>query len=114
MVCVATVTICILDSNKRIQILTLDFEYSSTIQLDDDPYRVQISNTTIGVSCNQATLFYDLVSKALKYKHNIYGTFNINYIDSIFCALNYEEKKIYFFDLDGNFLEERAFKKNSF
>jgi len=96
--------------NKRIQILTLDFEYVSTIQLDGNrPYRVEISNTTIGVSCDQATLFYDLVSKALKYKHNIAGTYAINYVDSTFCALNVDQNKMFFFDSDGNFLEEKAF-----
>ena len=36
-------------NNKRIQIITLDLDYSSTIQLDSiPPCRVQISNTTIG------------------------------------------------------------------
>ena len=44
--------------NKRIQILTLDFEYVNTSQLDGDyPYTIQISNTTIGVSCHHATFF---------------------------------------------------------
>ena len=96
--------------NRRIQILTLDFEYENTIPLDGNtPYRVEISNTTIGVSCDQATLFYDLVSKGLKYKHNIAGTKVINYIDSTFCALNVAQKKMFFFDSDGNFLEEKAF-----
>ena len=52
--------------NKRIQILTLDFEYSSTIQLDDYPRRVQTSETTIGVSgSNGITFFYDLKTRAL-------------------------------------------------
>ena len=96
--------------NKRIQILTLDFEYVSTIQLDGNrPYRVEISNTTIGVSCDKATLFYYLVSKGLKYKHNIAGTKTINYVDSIFCALNVEQNKMFFFDSYGNFLKEKAF-----
>ena len=90
-------------------ILTLDFEYVNTIQLDDRPYRVQISNTTIGVSCDNATVFYDLVSKELKYKHDIAGTYTISYIDSIFCALNIDQKKIFFFDSKGSFLEEKPF-----
>ena len=98
-------------NNRRIQILTLDFEYSNTIQIDGHPFRIQISNTTIGLSCEKATLFYDLVSKALKYKHNIAETFSINYIDSTFCALNCRKNKLYFFDSDGNFLEEMAFPK---
>ena len=96
--------------NNRIQILNLDFGYVNTIRLDGNkPIRVQISNTTIGVSCQQATLFYDLVSKALKYKHNFAETWNINYIDSTFYALNVQQKKMYFFDSNGNFLEEKAF-----
>ena len=95
--------------NKRIQILTLDFGYVYTIRLNDCPRRVQISNTTIGVSCDHATLFYDLVSKALKYNHNSGETWNINYIDSTFCSLNVTQKKFYFFDSNGNFLEEKAF-----
>ena len=97
-------------NNKRIQILTLDFAYVSTIQLALYPYRVQTSNTTLGVSCGQATLFYDLTTRALKYNYN-HGTGNINYINSIFCALNDQQKKFYFFDSDGNFFEERAFPK---
>ena len=96
--------------NKRIQILTLDFEYVKTIQLDGFlPRRVQISNTTIGVSCDQATLFYDLGSIALKHEHYTACTYTIDYIDSIFYALNVRQKKMYFFDSDGNFLEEKAF-----
>ena len=96
--------------NERIQILTLDFEYVSTIQTDNhSPCRVQTSETTIGVSCHEATLFYDLNTRALKYKHNILRTYNINYIDSIFCAINVWENKFYFFDSDGNFVEEKSF-----
>ena len=94
------------ERNERIQILTLDFDYVSTIQLDDQIWRVQISNTTIGVSCVEATLFHDLVSKALKYRHNIGKAFTINYIDSTFRAFNWVRKKMYFFDSDGNFLED--------
>ena len=95
--------------NKRIQILTLDFEYSSTIQLDgNSPIRIQTSETTIAVSCNFTTLFYDLKTRGLKYKYN-YGTLNLNYIASIFCALNFSLKKFYFFDSDGTFVEEKAF-----
>ena len=97
--------------NKRIQIFSLDFEYVNTIHMDGglNPYTVQISNTTIGVSCKLATLFYDITSRELKFKHNATGTYNINYIDSTFCALNILLKKMYFFDSDGNYLEEKAF-----
>ena len=59
MVCVLREIICDY-YNERIQILTLDLEYSSTIQLDGlPPYRVQTSETTVGVSCDTATFFYD-------------------------------------------------------
>ena len=52
--------------NKRIQILTLDLEYSNTIQLDGLPIRVQTSETTIGVSFyGGATFFFDLKTRAL-------------------------------------------------
>ena len=95
--------------NNRIQILTLDFDYVSTIEIDGCPRRVQISNTTICVICERVIFFYDLVSKALKCKHNTAKTLNINYFDSIFCALNVLEKKFYFFDSDGHFLEEKGF-----
>ena len=58
-------------SNRRIQILTLDFECVSTIKLDDpNPFRVQISETTIGVASNEATFCFDLKSRTLKYNHN--------------------------------------------
>ena len=60
--------------SMRIQILTHDFEYVNTIRLDDLPIKVQISNTTIGISCNRAILFYDIDSKELKYKHSIVKT----------------------------------------
>ena len=97
-------------SNSRIQILTLDFDYVSTIKLYGIlPHRVQISNTTIGVACDKATFFYDLDSKELKYKHDIARTYTINFIDSAFCALNVQLKKLYFFDSDGSFLEEKTF-----
>ena len=94
--------------NKRIQIFSLDFEYVNTIQLNGlKPYRTELSNTTIVVSCNG--VFYDFVSKDLKFKYNIAGTNNINYFYSTFYALNVKQEKIYFFDSDGNFLEEKAF-----
>ena len=94
-------------SNKRIQIFSLDFEYVNTIQTERNnfPRRIEISQTTICVSCIEETLFYDLKTLAVKYKCN-YGTYNINYIDSIFYASNYQQNKFYFFDSDGNFIEE--------
>ena len=83
------------NNNRRTQILTLDFGYVNNIKSDgNSPIRFQISNTTIGVACYEATLLYYLVSKALNYKHNIAETWNINYIDSIFCTLNVLLKKI--------------------
>jgi len=97
--------------NKRILLLTLDLEYSNSIQLDGCPFDVQTSETTIGVSCARQTVFFDLETRALKFKHNNYATRNINYIDSIFYGSNYQiisEKKFYFFDSDGNFKEEMA------
>ena len=82
------------ERNDRIQILTLDFEYSNTIKLDDlNLYRVQTSETTIGVSCTGGiTLFYDLETRALKFQHDDYGTCNINYINSIFYGANLVEE----------------------
>ena len=45
--------------DKRIQILTRDFEYLNTIQLDGlYPLRVQTSETTISVSCNFGVIFF--------------------------------------------------------
>ena len=99
-------------NNKRIQILTLDFEYVNTIQLDGNhPFRVQTSETTICVSCSTSVLFFDLKTRALKHKSN-FGIFNTNYIDSIFYASNFLKKKCYFYDSDGNFIEEMPFNEN--
>ena len=80
--------------NDRIQILTLDLEYSNTIQLDGlYPLRVQTSETKIGVSGGGGeTFFFDIKTRALKFKHNNYGTWNLNYIGSTFIGSNYEEK----------------------
>ena len=91
---------------KRIQVLTLDFDYISTIRIDfDSPYKIQISKTTIGVSCNNRILFFDLKSRTLKFEHQ-YGTCNLNYIDSTFYVSNILDKKFYFFDSNGKFIEE--------
>ena len=99
------------NQNKRIQILTLDFDYVNTIQLNGhSPYFVQTSKTAIGVSCETATFFYGLKTRALK--HNNYGTWNINYINSIFYGSNYSQKKFCFFDSNGNFIEEMAMNEN--
>ena len=98
--------------NERIQILSLDFDYVSTIQLDGNPRRVQTSETIIGVSCDQATFFYDLKTRALKFQYNDYGTLNINYIDSVFYGSHFQQKKFYFFNSDGNFIEEMAMNDN--
>ena len=104
--------ICI-NGTSKILIVTLDFEYVNTIQLCGDlPYRVQTSETTIGVSCANVTLFYDLKTRAIKYEYNNYATSNINYIDSMFCASDYSKKKFYFFDSDGKFIEEMAMNEN--
>ena len=82
--------------NKRIQILTLDFEHSNTIHLDGNrPLIVQTSETTIGVPCGGgAIFFFDLKTRALKFKHNNYGTYNINHINSIFYGSNYSQISI--------------------
>ena len=100
--------------NMRIQILTSDFEYSNSIQRDDlCPLRVLTSETTIGVSSNGgATLFFDLETRALKYKHNNYATYKINYIVSTFYGSNHSAKIFYLFDSDGNFIEEMAMNEN--
>ena len=100
--------------NKRIQILTHDFCYVNTIQLDGlYPLRVRTSETTIGVSVSGgATFFFDLKTRALKHKHNNYVTYNISYINSIFYGLNYYEKKFYLFDSDGEYIEEMAMNEN--
>jgi hypothetical protein len=90
---------------KRIQVLTLDFEFISTINSNGKPRRIQISSTRIAVSCNQATYFYDLHTETLKSQFDD-GTYNINYIDSIIYASNYSEKKFYLFDSDGKLKEE--------
>ena len=53
--------------NKRIQILTLDFEYTSSIQLEGFyPFRVLVSKSTIGVCCYEGIFFYDLKTTTLK------------------------------------------------
>ncbi len=97
--------------NQRIQIFTHDLEYSNTIQLDDRPFRIQISETTIGISCFQATLFYDLKTKTLRKKYNFVVNM-INYIDSIFYTSNLQDKKFYFFDSEGNLIEQMLISEN--
>lgn len=98
--------------NKRIEIQTLDFDYVSTIRLDDWPYTIQTSETTIAVSCSFAILFYDMKTRNFKYKYK-YSTYlnNImNYIDSIFCSSNFGT--LIFFDSDGNFIEKMMINKD--
>ncbi len=92
--------------NKRIEILTLDSDFVSNIQLNDWPYTIQTSETTIGVSCIAAILFYDMRTRNLKYEYKYYTHAHdiMNYIDSIFCSSNFG--KLIFFDSDGNFFEE--------
>ena len=98
-------------SNRRIQILSLDLEYVNTIQLDGNtPIRIQTSETTIGVSCDEAILFYNLKTRALKYKYG-YNRYNLDFIDSTFYASKSENKKFYF-DSDGNFVEEITINEN--
>ena len=53
-----------------------------------------------------------LKTRASKFEHDKYGTSCINYIDSIFYGLNYNENKFYFFDSDGNFIEEMSMNEN--
>ena len=101
-------------NNKRIQILSLDFEYVNTIQLDGlYPYIVHTSETTIGLSCRDGpTFFFDLKTRALKLKHDNYGTWNLNYIDSTFYGSNYSTKKFYLFDSYENFIEEMVMNES--
>ena len=72
----------------RIQIFTLDLNYVDTIMLESySPCRIQISESTIGVYCFDAILFYDLKTRALKHEYN-FSSYEMNYIDSIFCFWN--------------------------
>ena len=98
--------------NQRFQILTLDFDYVSTIITDyhHNPIRIQISETTISLSSNEAIFFYDLKSRTLKSKY-YFGRMELNYIDSTFYGSNYIQKKFYLFDSDGNFIEEIAWNE---
>ena len=95
--------------NERIQILNLDFQFASTIQMDIRPKRVQTSETTIGVFNDDKAYFYNLKTRALKYKYDYYQHI-INYIDSIFCASSFG--RLFFFDSDGNFIEEMVVNEN--
>ena len=50
-------------------------------------------------------------TRALKYKYG-YNRYNLDYIDSTFYASKSENKKFYFFDSDGNFVEEITINEN--
>ena len=95
-------------SNRRIQILKLDFEYHDTIQLNCFPLSIEVSNTTIGICGFEGGIyFYDRRTKAFKkqYPNNIIG--RISFIGSNFYVLSYKpSKKVYVFDAEGNLLEE--------
>ena len=91
--------------NKRVQILTLDMIYESTIDLEDCPDIIQISEKTIGVCCYKETFFFDLKTRTMNYK--FCSNCNLNYIDSIFYVLDFSniQTKIYFHDTTGKFIE---------
>ena len=102
--------------NHRIQILTLDFDYVNTINIDyGRPNKIQISKTTIGVSMQTGILFFDLKSRTLKSRtfETYYETCNLNYIDSTFyvSTINMLDEKFHFFDSNGKFIEDMEINK---
>ena len=92
-------------NNKRIQILTLDFNYVDTIQLDFHPKSIALSRTTIGIYCyKNGIYFYDLKTKILKKRYqNIPG--RISLIDSHFFVVT---KKLLIFDEEGELIDEAS------
>lgn len=93
--------------NRRIQIFTLDLNYEDTIFFERyHPRGIQISDSTIGVSCEEAILFYDLKTRALKHEYT-FSSYEMSYIDSIFFAFGMKNPaKIYSFDSNGTLIEE--------
>jgi hypothetical protein len=75
------------NGNQRIQILSLDLEYVDTLKLTFQPLSIKISDSTVCISGDAGTYFYDLKTKELKYKYlEVYG--RVNKIDSIFFVTN--------------------------
>ena len=74
--------------NRRIQVLKTNkfLEFIDSIDLNDIPYTIKISNGVIGLCCNGGTYFYDLESKNIKIELNSFdGTMNL--INSIFVVI---------------------------
>ncbi len=78
------------------------------IQLTVSPRSVQTSETTIGVSCSDTIVFYEMKTRTLKYKYHTYLPI-MNNFDSIFCGPSFG--KLVFFDSDGNYFEEMNINK---
>jgi hypothetical protein len=93
--------------DRRIQIFTLDLNYVDTIMLEGyRPWGINISESTICVSCCDAILFYDLKTRAFKHEYN-FSSYEMSYVDSIFFAFGMKNPaQIYSFDSNGTFIEE--------
>jgi hypothetical protein len=87
--------------NYRIQILSLDFEYIDTIQLNYQPKSIKISDSIIGIAGSNGTYFFDLNTKELKKEYpHVKG--KINKIDSYFYVTNTkDQREIHCFDTEG-------------
>ena len=97
--------------NKRIQILTLDFKYHDTIQLDFHPCSIAVSSTIIGIfKYLSGIYFYDLKTKKMKKEYqNING--RINLIDSHFYVMTCDSpQKLLIFDEEGDLIDEASVK----
>ena len=96
---------------KQIQIFKLDFDYYDTIQLDYEPYLIEVSNTTIAICGFKGVFFYDKATKKLK-KEYFYKFVKINFIDSYFFVVSCKTpKKLYIFDQDGELIDEMNLEK---
>lgn len=101
------VYVCDLD-NKRIQKLSKDLIFLETIQLDYKPWLIKSSDTLACIASfdHTSTYFYDLKNQfqlKFKYDDECYG--RISEINSSFYVYKVVDKKIKFYNSNGEFVE---------
>ena len=106
-ICFSNNSVYVCDShNKRIQILNEDLIYQQSFQLNNRPGNIKVLNEVACVNLSDAKkiCFYDLKTFVELKRYNHYGLVGV--LKQGFIEYYYENKSFYFYDKNGDLLEQ--------
>ena len=101
----SSIYVCDYD-NKRIQIFNKDLEFTSTLKIDYNPWKIKVSSRLVCVkSITGEIYFYNLTDLSLHRKYNN-EICRISEYNSCFYEFVFNTKKLHFYDKHGDLKEE--------